>query len=134
MRNILPVFRVYDTKKKHFVRKNISLTIDGDLQLTKLKFVSLFKLHLLSTERYICQMWTQFFDIDKQKIYEGDICEAMYFGNRIIGQVTYVAEKGAYLFLDFQNYKYYSMGSQICIDCKYKVIGNIFDEKKEKTE
>lgn len=134
MKNIFPMFRVYDTKEKCFVRKNISLTIDGDLQLAKLKFISLFNLHLLSTERYVCQMWTQFFDINKKRIYEGDICEATYYGNRIIGQVTYVAEKGAFLLLDFKNYKYYTMGSQICIDCKYRVIGNIFDEKQEKAE
>ena len=123
-------YRVYDKKKKKFVEDNIFLTPDGELVESK---KSLFgdKITFVSQNRYVYQKYIELDDINGKQIYVGDYLEAKISEDKtIIGMVTFAPELSAYIILCFETEEYFTLGTEVC---QYvRVIGNVFDEKKDK--
>lgn len=123
-------YRVYDKKKKRFVEDNIFLTPDGELVESK---KSLFgdKITFVSQNRFVYQKYIELDDIDGKQIYVGDYLEAKISEDKtVIGMVTFAPELSAYIILCFETEEYFTLGTEVC---QYiKVVGNVFDEKKDK--
>lgn len=123
-------YRVYDKKKKRFIEDNIFLTPDGELVESK---KSLFgdKITFVSQNRYVYQKYIELDDKDGKQIYVGDYLEATVAEDRVIeGMVTFAPELSAYIILCFETEEFFTLGSEVVQFIR--VIGNVFDEKKDK--
>ena len=123
-------YRVYDKKKKKFVQDNIFLTPEGELVESK---KSLFgdKITFVSQNRYVYQKYIDLDDKDGKQIYVGDYLEATVAEDRVVeGMVTFAPELSAYIILCFESEEYFTLGSEVVQFIR--VIGNVFDDKKDK--
>lgn len=112
------MYRVYDHKEKQWVNENILLSSHNDLYE-----VHRHKLKLLSERRYTYQIDIGIYDKNHKLIFEGDIAES---DDGKIGLISYAPENASYVFLDYDENKYYPLGVKICSNF-LKVIGNLFD-------
>lgn len=121
-------FRVYDKKKKHFIKDNIYLNPDGELIESK---KSLFgnKMTFVDQNRYVYQRSIGLPDMNGKEIYIGDYLEARVADDRIVrGIVTFAEELSAYIILCFDSDELYTLGTDVI---QYiKVVGNVFEEPK----
>lgn len=116
------MYRVYDKKKRRFIREEFYISPDGDLYIYKANLFGYRKLSLTPESRYVAQNGVGVTDINGVNIFEGDIIKSV---SGIIGLVTYVKEKLSYVLLDYKEEKYYPLGEWICN--QVKVIGNVFE-------
>lgn len=121
-------YRVYDKKKKRWVKDDIYLTPDGELlQSTKSLFGN--KLTFVSQDRYVYQKAIELNDKNNVPIYIGDYLEAKVSENKTIsGMVTFANELSAYIILSFDTDEYFTLGTEVCEFIE--VIGNVFDDFK----
>lgn len=121
-------FRVYDKRKKHFIKDNIYLNPDGELIESK---KSLFgnKMTFVDQNRYVYQRSIGLPDMNGKEIYIGDYLEARVADDRVIrGIVTFAEELSAYIILCFDSDEFFTLGTDIV---QYiKIIGNVFEEPK----
>lgn len=122
-------YRVYDKKKKRWVKDDIYLTPDGELlQATKSLFGN--KLTFVSQDRYVYQKSIELNDKNDVPIYIGDYLEAKVAEDKTIcGMVTFAAELSAYIILSFDTDEYFTLGTEVCEFIE--VIGNVFDDFKK---
>lgn len=116
------MYRIYDSKEKKWVREGIYLSPNNDLSKSNKSLFGYNKLNLVPDCRYTYQNDIGLFDKKGVLIFEGDILKSE---SGLIGLVAYVPEKAAYLFLDYNNTKYYPLGSDICK--QLSIIGNNFE-------
>lgn len=123
-------YRVYDKKKKKFIKDNMLLTPDGELlQSTKTLFGN--RLSFVSQERYVYQKSIELDDKDGTPIYIGDYLEAQVAEDKIIqGLVTYANELSSYIIICFDTDEFFTLGTQVCQHIK--VVGNVFDEDRKR--
>ena len=121
-------YRVWDKKKKHFIKDNIYLNPDGELIESK---KSLFgnKMTFVDQNRYVYQRSIGLPDMNGKEIYIGDYLEARVADDRVIrGIVTFAEELSAYIILCFDSDEFFTLGTDIV---QYiKIIGNVFEEPK----
>ena len=122
-------YRVYDKKKKRWVKDDIYLTPDGELlQSTKSLFGN--KLTFVSQDRYVYQKAIELNDKNDEPIYIGDYLEAKVAEDKTIcGMVTFANELSAYIILSFDTDEYFTLGTEVCE--LIEVIGNVFDDFKK---
>lgn len=126
-------YRVYDSKKKEWVREGIYISPINDIYTSKKTLFGTEKLSLVSNNRYICHRDIGLTDKNYVLIFEGDICKAEEID--VIGVIAYAPEIASYCLLDDKNFKYYPLGKDRCK--QLEVVGNVFDtpelieEKKE---
>lgn len=116
------MYRVWDNKEKVWVR-DIFLSPNNDLWIKKRTQFGNKKLSLVPDGRYKYQLAICETDINGIAIYEGDICKTK---DGKVGLIAYAPEKVAYLFFDYNNYKYYQLDKNIC-NTHLEIIGNIFE-------
>lgn len=123
-------FRVYDKKKKKFVKDNMLLTPDGELlQATKTMFGN--RLSFVSQERYVYQKAIELEDKDGKQIFVGDYLEAQIADDKIVqGLVSYAPELSSYIILCFETDEFFAIGTQVAD--RIKVVGNVFDEDRKR--
>lgn len=120
------MYRVYDKKKKRWVKNDVYLTPDGELlQSSKSLFGN--KLTFISQDRYVYQKSVDLHDKNNQLVFVGDYLEAQVADDRVVrGLVTFATELSAYIILCFDTDEYFTLGESIC---QYiKVVGNVFEE------
>ena len=125
-------YRVYDKKKKKFVTDNIFLTPDGDLVEPKR---SLFgnKMTFVDGNRFVYQRYIGLNDKNDAPIYIGDYLEAAVAEDRTVqGVVTFAPELSSYIILCLDGDEYFLLGESVC--SLITVVGNVFDEKKDKKD
>lgn len=125
-------YRVYDKKRKNWVKNNIYLNPDGELVESK---KSLFgnKLTFVDQNRYVYQKYIELEDKNGTPIYIGDYIKAKVTNDEIItGMVTYASELSSYIILCFNIDKFYTLGTDICD--RIEVIGNVFEEPKQQNK
>lgn len=122
-------YRVYDKKKKRWVKDDIYLTPDGELlQSTKSLFGN--KLTFVSQDRFVYQKAIELNDKNDVPIYIGDYLEAKVAEDKTIrGMVTFASELSAYIILSFDTDEYFTLGTEVCEFIE--VIGNVFDDFKK---
>lgn len=123
------MFRVYDKIAKTWIIDGIYLSPNDKISTTKNAIFGKKKKFFVSDDRYVYHRDIGLLDCNKELIYEGDIVEVKLNGDKdnkgINMLVTYSPDIAAYVLLNFNGYKYYSLGVD---KCKYiKVIGNVFD-------
>ena len=119
------MYRVYDNKEKHWVKKGIYISPNNDLSISKKAMFGTEKLSLVSGQRYTFHRDIGLHDRNNVLIFEGDICKITLEHEEVIGVVAYCPEHAAYYVFDYQNYKYYTLG--IDKQNKIEVIGNVLD-------
>lgn len=122
-------YRVWDKKKKRWVKDNILLTPDGELIESK---KSLFgnKLTFVSENRYVYQKAIGLTDKNGKEIYIGDHLEANVAEDRMVrGLVIFAEELSAYVIICFDSDEFFTLGTEIC--GYIEVIGNVFEEPKK---
>lgn len=125
-------FRVYDKKKKRFVQDNIFLTPDGELVESK-KSLWGNKMTFVDGNRFVYQRYIELNDKNDTPIYIGDYLEATVAEDRVVeGMVTFAPELSAYIILCFESEEYFTLGSEVVQFIR--VIGNVFDDKKDKKD
>ena len=124
-------FRVFDTKKEQWIKKNIYLDSEGNLFKIKLSLFGTVKLPLaLDADRYICHQDINLYDKEETLIYEGDYIKASVDEDKdVIGIVAYAHELSAYIILCVDSDEFYTLGSNV--SSEIEVIGNVFDGYKK---
>lgn len=123
-------YRVYDTKHKEWIYKDIFMSQDGELFMSK-KILFIFnKLCLLPQSRYVSQEFVGLHDRNNQPIYIGDYVEAQITEDKkIIGVITFANETSGYIILGINENKFYTLGEYVS---EYiNVIGNVFETSIE---
>lgn len=120
-------YRVYDKKKKKWVKDNMCLTPDGELLKSNPTVFGGAKLSPASQDRYAYLEDIDLCDKNGTLIFVGDYISAEVADDRVVeGVVTYAKELSSYVIVCFDCDEYYVLGESIC---KYiEVIGNVFDE------
>lgn len=123
-------YRVYDKKRKKFIKDNVYLTPDGELVESK-KSIFGNRLSFVDQDRYVYQKAIELNDKNNAPIYIGDYLEAKVDDDRIVtGLVTYADELSSYIILCFETDEFFTLGTQVC---EYiKIVGNVFDEDKKR--
>lgn len=130
-------FRVYDTKEKQWLEKNIYMNLDGELFKIKQSLFGMVKIPMaLGSERYVFHRDIGLTDMYGNEVYEGDYIKAIV-GNVSedgeykveIGVVAYAPELSSYIILCENSNTFYTLGSSISTEIV--VIGNVFDSYKE---
>lgn len=123
-------FRVYDRKKKKFIKDNIFLTPDGELVEPK---KSLFgnKFTFVDQDRYVYQKCIDLNDKNGTPIHIGDYLEAQVAEDRVVqGIVTFAEELSSYIILCFDSGEYFTLGTDVCD--YIEIVNNVFDDSKKK--
>ena len=120
------MFRVYNKITKEWIKDGIYLSPNDKFSTDKNAIFGKKKKFFVTDDRYVYHRDIGLLDCDNVLIYEGDILEVKPNEDKIVNMlVTYLPEIAAYVLLDFNDYKYYPLGSD---KSKYiKVIGNVFD-------
>ena len=120
------MFRVYDTKKRKWLKENIYLTPNYDLYMSKKNLFGIERLKLLQDSHYVYHRAIDLFDKNEQLIYEGDYLKCKVSEDKIVyGLVTYAIELSAYVILCVDSDEFYTLGSEVCEFIE--VVGNVFD-------
>lgn len=121
------MLRIYDNKKKRWIKNNIYLVPNGDLYiLEKTIFKKNKKLVLASDDRYVYHRNIGLTDKNDVLIYEGDIVEAQISKDETtIVEIAYVYQTASYMAFDFKTDTIYTLNEDKCKLAK--VIGNVFD-------
>ena len=119
------MYRVYDNQERKWVTEDILLAPNNDLCRIQPKkfFKKTYKVDLLHDERYIYQIDIGLYDKKQKLIFEGDIAKT---NDGDIGLISYAPENASYVFLNYDEGKYFPLGTNICVNY-LEVIGNIFD-------
>lgn len=128
-------YRVYDTKKKKWVKDGVFLTPEGDLlQSEKSLFGN--KVTFMSKSRYVYQASIGLPDKNDRMIYVGDYLKAKISEDKeVIGLVTYEKRLSSYIILCDDDIscndtnEYFTLGQSVCD--VIEVIGNVFEEPEE---
>lgn len=122
-------YRVYDKKKKRWVKDDFFLTPDGDLlQSEKSLFGN--KMTFVSKDRYVYQSSIGLLDKNGRLIYVSDYVRAKISEDKeVVGLVTYASELSGYVILCFETDEYFELGESV--SKLIEVIGNVFEEPKE---
>ena len=119
------MYRVYDNKKKCWVREGVYLSPNNDLSTSKKALFGTEKLSLVSDIQYTWHRDIGLYDKNNKLVFEGDICRCK--DGVFTGVVVYVREHAAYYLLDDENMKYYPLGIEY-MDM-VEVIGNICENQ-----
>jgi hypothetical protein len=129
-------YRVYDSKKKIWIKDSIYLNSDGELFKIKKSVFGMVKIpSALSSDRYIYHEDIGLTDKNGNDVFEGDYIKAVVgkvdendenSEDKVeIGLVTYAHELSAYVILCVDSDVFYTLGSEITEFIE--VIGNVFD-------
>ena len=124
-------YRVYDTKKKFWLKDNIYLNPDGELFLIKKSMFGMVKVPLaLSQDRYIYHKAIDLWDKNQRQVYEGDYIQAQVSEDKsVVGLVAFAVELSSWVILCVDSDEFYTLGSDV--SSEIEVIGNVFDGYKE---
>ena len=115
-------FRVFDKKKKRFVKDNIFLTPDGELVESK-KSIWGNKMTFIDQNRYVYQRYIGLEDKDNNPIFIGDYLEARVADDEIVtGIVSFAQELSSYVIFCDCNFKYFSLSNAIFMISPHKYI------------
>ena len=122
-------YRVFDKKKKKWVKDDFFLTPDGDLlQSEKSLFGN--KITFVSKDRYVYQASIGLLDKNDRMVYVSDYVKAKVDEDKeIVGLVTYASELSGYVILCFDTDEYFELGESV--SKLIEVVGNVFEEPKE---
>ena len=129
------MYRIYNIKKKKWIKNNIFLSPDpyDDLYALKKNRFGKEKLVPISDNNYVVHKEIGLYDMDDNLIYEGDYVQAKVAENRtVIGLVTYAHELAAYIILCTGSEEYFTLGQEVCEFIQ--VIGNVFDGYDEEEQ
>jgi hypothetical protein len=121
------MFKVFDTKEKYWLHKDVYLSQDEELFMIKRSLFGLVKTPvMLDGERYIYHESINLLDKNGQEIYEGDYLLANVDEDKtVVGLVAYVRELSAYVILCEDSNEFFTLGSETTEFIQ--VIGNAFD-------
>ena len=123
------MFRVYDTVDRHWIKKDIYMSQNGELYIlnnNKFVFNNSKLIPLSNDDRYICHRDIELYDKENVLVFEGDYIKAKVSeDNEEIGIVAYAHELSSYVILCVNNDVFYTLGSDV--SSEIKVIGNVFD-------
>lgn len=119
------MYRVYDNENKQWVGENTLLSSNNDLYQIRQSKINhnKYDLKLLSDRRYIYQIDIGLYDKEHTLIFEGDILQT---NDGEVGLISYSPENASYVFLNYNENKYYPLGTKICSNY-LKIVGNLFD-------
>ena len=108
-------FRVFDTEKKQWVKKNIYLNTNDELFLIKQTLFGMVKVPLaLDEDRYVYHNAIDLYDKNQVQVHEGDYIKAIVADNReVIGIVVFAIELSAYIILCKDLNEFFTLGSDI---------------------
>lgn len=115
------MYRVYDKQNKKWVKEDVYLSPNESLFMSTRVSFGRYKM-FMESGLYTYQYDIGAYDKESRLIFEGDILQS---ASGKIGLVCYVPEKSAYVLMDYIEYKYYPLGTQVCRNLK--IIGNVFD-------
>lgn len=119
-------YRVYDKKKKKWLKDDVFLAPNGDLYKSK----GWGKPTFLHEDRYIFQKAIELNDKNDVPIFVGDYLEAHVAEDKMVrGMVTFAAELSSYIILCEDSYEYFTLGESV--SSLIQVVGNVFDEDKK---
>lgn len=124
-------FRLYDHKKKQWLRSGFYVNSLGDVCFPKKSLFGNGKMSLASDTKYTLHQSVGAYDINGNMIYEGDICRNCNDHN-IIGVVSYYPEQACYLLFEAKYDAKYRMNA-FMIDnnsrSEMEIIGNVIDNQ-----
>lgn len=120
------MYRVFDTKNKKWITKNVYMSPDGDLYILKNSIFSGAKLEPLDEGVYVYHNDINLYDKEDKLVFEGDYIRARVAEDKEeIGIVTYAHEMSSYIILCVNSDTFYTLGSNV--SSEIEVIGNVFD-------
>ena len=123
------MYRVFDTKRYKWVKKNVYLTPNDEVCVEKKSILGWKK--LVSDDRYVYHRDTGMFDKNGILVYEGDYIKAMVDEDKIVvGMVCFAHETSGYIMLCNDTNEWFSLGSEV--SDLIEVFGNVFDGYKGK--
>lgn len=125
------VYRVYDNKRKKWIKNGVYLSPNGELFKIKQGVLGLTKVPLtLDGERYIYHQAIDLYDKHQKQVYEGDyICAQVDKDKSVIGLVAFAHELSSWVILCVDSDDFFTLGSETTEFIE--VIGNVFDGYKE---
>ena len=120
------MYRVYDNKKKCWVREGVYLSPNNDLFISKKTLFSAEKLSIVSDIDYTWHRDIGLYDKNNKLVFEGDICRCK--DGVFTGLVVYVRENAGYYLLDDEHMTYYPLGVDY-MDM-IEVIGNVCENQE----
>lgn len=121
------MFRVFDTKEKRWLNKDVYMSMNGELFMIKQSLLGAIKTSLpLPQDRYVYHQAIDLFDKNQTQVYEGDFIRAQVEENMaVIGVVVFAPELSAYIILCRDSDEFYTLGKEVCD--LIEVVGNVFD-------
>lgn len=116
------MYRIWNHKNKCWVRNEVYVSPHMDIVQTEpyKKRRDVVKIRLLPDNRFTIHSSIGANDKNGTLLFEGDIVKS---STNLIGIITYVPEKLAYVVLDFKELKYYPLNTERC--SSVEIIGNV---------
>lgn len=119
------MFRVYDNKRKEWVKDDIYLSSNDELFLIKKSLFGMVKTPL-DSDIYVWHKDIDLYDKNNVLVYEGDFIKAKVSDDKeVIGVVAYAFDLSSYVILCVDSDEFYTLGSQV--SSLIEVVGNVFD-------
>ena len=126
------MFRVYDNKRKEWVKDDIYLSPNDELFLIKKSLFGMVKTPL-DSDIYVWHKDIDLYDKNNVLVYEGDFIKAKVSDDKeVIGVVAYAFDLSSYVILCVDSDEFYTLGSQV--SSLIEVVGNVFDSYNKVNE